>query len=213
MFRYKTDYSLYLVTDSTMLRGITLEEAVEQAILGGVTVVQLREKNSTSLQFYNTAVKVKEITDRHNIPLIINDRLDIALSVDAAGVHLGQKDIPCKPARRILGKDKIIGVSASTLEEAITAQQDGADYIGAGAVFSTNTKTDTRNLSIERLKEIAGNLNIPVVAIGGINSENAVFLKGTGIKGAAVASGILAQSDIYDAARTLRKIINSFILY
>ncbi|HEY8500187.1 MAG TPA: thiamine phosphate synthase [Clostridia bacterium] len=211
MFRYKTDYSLYLVTDSKVLHGITIEEAVEQAVLGGVTVVQLREKNSSSLQFYETAVKVKKVTDRHNIPLIINDRLDIALSVDAAGVHLGQQDLPCKTARRILGRDKIIGVSAATLEEAIAAQQDGADYIGAGAVFSTNTKTDTRNLSFERLKDIAGKLNIPVVAIGGINSDNAAFLKGTGIKGIAVASGILAQSDIHNAARTLRNIVSSVV--
>lgn len=210
MFHYKTDYSLYLVTDSAMLHGITLEEAVEQAVTGGVTVVQLREKNSSSLQFYKTAVKVKEVTDRHKIPLIINDRLDIALSVDAAGVHLGQRDLPCKPARSILGKDKIIGVSAATLEEAIAAQEDGADYIGAGALFSTETKTDIRNLSIERLKEIAGNLNIPVIAIGGINSENAALLKGTGIRGIAVASGILAQSDIKNAARSLRNIVSSF---
>ncbi|NLG89719.1 MAG: thiamine phosphate synthase [Clostridiaceae bacterium] len=211
MFQYKTDYSLYLVTDSTMLRGMSLEEAVEQAVLGGVTIVQLREKNSTSREFYETAVKIKEITDRHKIPLIINDRLDIALSVDAAGVHLGQKDLPCKAARHILGKHKIIGVSAATPEEALKAQEDGADYIGAGAVFGTNTKTDTRNLNIATLKEITGKLNIPVVAIGGINSENAILLKGSGIKGFAVASGILAQSDIYNAARSLRSIINSFV--
>jgi len=209
MFYKKIDYSLYLVTDSTMLRGITLEKAVEQAISGGVTVVQLREKNSSSLQFYKTAVKVKKVTDSYKIPLIINDRLDIALSVDAAGVHLGQKDLPCTAARRILGKDKIIGVSAATLEEAITAQQDGADYIGAGAVFSTGTKTDTRELSISKLKEIAGNLNIPVIAIGGINSKNAMLLKETGIKGIAVASGILAQSDICNAARSLRNIMDT----
>lgn len=210
MSHYKTDCSLYLVTDSTMLRGVSLEEAVEQAILGGVTIVQLRKKNSTSLQFYKTAVKLKEVTDRHKIPLIINDRLDVALCVDAAGVHLGQKDLPCKAVRRILGKDKIIGVSAATIEEAIKAQEDGADYIGAGALFGTNTKTDTRSLSIDRLKEIAGKLNIPVVAIGGINSENAVLLKGTGIGGIAVASGILAQRDVYSAAFSLRQIINSF---
>jgi thiamine-phosphate pyrophosphorylase len=209
MFRYKTDYSLYLVTDSTMLSGITLEEAVEQAVLGGVTIVQLREKNSSSLQFYKTAVKVKEVTDRHKTPLIINDGLDIALSVDAAGVHLGQKDLPCAAARRILGKDKIIGVSAATLEKAIAAQQDGADYIGAGAVFNTGTKKDTRELSIAKLKEIAGKLDIPVIAIGGINSENAMLLKHTGIKGIAVASGILAQSDICNAARSLRHIMDS----
>ncbi|HOJ10199.1 MAG TPA: thiamine phosphate synthase [Clostridiales bacterium] len=199
------DYSLYLVTERQMLRNISMEEAVEQAILGGVTLVQLREKDVTTLEFYNIAVKVKKITDKYSIPLIINDRLDIALAVDAAGLHVGQSDMPAKVARKILGDNKILGVSAATINEALQAVEDGADYIGTGAVFATDTKKDAKYVNIRQLKEITGKISIPVVAIGGINEDNIDILKGTGIKGVAVVSAIMGKENIRKASENLKK--------
>lgn len=196
---------IYLVTDNKILKNITIEKAVEEAILGGATIVQLREKDSSSLEFYERAVRVKNITDKYNIPLIINDRIDIALAVDAAGVHLGQSDIPCKIAREILGKDKIIGVSAHNLQEALKAVKDGASYLGCGAVFNTGTKKDTTNLKIEELVKIRNNINIPIVAIGGITLENIKKLYKTGIDGVAVVSAILGRKDIRKATLELKE--------
>ncbi|KAE9631352.1 thiamine phosphate synthase [Defluviitalea raffinosedens] len=198
------DYKLYLVTDRDILAGRNLESAVEEAIQGGVTLVQLREKDITSLEFYNMALRIKRITSQYNIPLIINDRLDIALAVDAEGVHLGQRDIPCVIARKIIGENKIVGVSASTLEEAKKAEKDGADYIGVGAVFPTSTKQDARDVSVDLLKEIKQSVAIPVVAIGGINEDNVSLLKDTNIDGIAVVSAILGKKDIKSAAFCLR---------
>lgn len=199
------DYSLYLVTDRDILKGRDLYVAVEEAILGGVSIVQLREKENSSLEFYKIAVEVKKITDKYSIPLIINDRLDVALAVDAAGVHLGQSDFECKVARNIIGQDKIIGISAATLEEAIKAEEDGADYVGVGAIFPTNTKLDARSVNIEALKNIKQTLDIPVVAIGGINENNFELLKDTGIDGVAIVSAILGKSDIKKAASKFKK--------
>lgn len=136
----KIDYSIYLVTDRDLMSTETLEEAVEKAIIGGCTLIQLREKDCSSLDFYNTAVRVKEITDKYNIPLIINDRVDIALAVDAAGVHVGQSDIPAAIVRKVIGNDKILGVSTGSVNEAIEAEKNGADYLGVGAMYSTGTK-------------------------------------------------------------------------
>jgi len=168
------DYTLYLVTDRELFPGIKLAEAVEQAILGGVTMVQLREKNVSSRDFYTVAMEIKEITDRYNVPLIINDRLDIALAIDAAGLHVGQDDLPARVARRALaGTGKILGVSAATVAEALQAQVDGADYIGAGSVFTTGTKKDVRPIDRDELIRIRQAVNIPVVAIGGINEHTA----------------------------------------
>ena len=147
----KIDYSIYLVTDRDLMSTETLEEAVEQAIIGGCTLVQLREKDCSSLDFYNMAIKVKEITDKYNVPLLINDRLDIALAVDAAGVHVGQSDLPLTVVRKIIGEDKIIGVSTGCLEQAIKAQKDGADYLGVGAMYATGTKKDAKVTSMEEL--------------------------------------------------------------
>ncbi|MCM8710275.1 thiamine phosphate synthase [Clostridium sp. SYSU_GA19001] len=198
------DYSLYLVTDREVLKGRDLCHAVEQAIQGGVTIVQLREKYVSSLEFYKTALEVKNITDKYNVPLIINDRLDIAIAVDAHGVHLGQSDIPCKVARKILGDRKIVGISTATVEEAIAAEKEGADYIGVGAMYSTQTKTDTRFVTIETLAKIKQNINIPVVAIGGINENNFKPLKNTGIDGLAIVSAILGRENIKEAAQSFR---------
>lgn len=200
------DYTLYLVTDRDLFPGIRLAAAVGQAIRGGVTMVQLREKNACSRDFYGIALEVKEITDRYSVPLIINDRLDIALAVDAAGVHIGQDDLPARVARKVLsGRGKILGVSAATVAEALQAQADGADYIGAGSVFTTGTKKDVRPLLREELEKIKQAVNIPVVAIGGINESNVRLLQGTGIDGIAVVSAILGSDDVQKAAADLKR--------
>lgn len=199
------DYLLYLVTDRSLLNGTELNTAVEQAILGGTTLVQLREKDISTLEFYNTALKVKKVADKYNIPLIINDRLDIALAADAAGLHVGQSDMPAATARKLIGEDKILGVSATTLEEAMKAEKDGADYIGVGAIFPTDTKKDAKYVTVEQLKEMRQKIHIPIVAIGGINESNIELLEGTGIEGAAVVSAIMGKKDIKKAAEGLKK--------
>ncbi|SHI04095.1 thiamine phosphate synthase [Clostridium intestinale] len=197
------DYTLYLVTDRDVLKGRDLCEAIEASIKGGVTLVQLREKDISSLDFYNLAVAVKKITDKYNVPLIINDRIDIALAVDAAGVHVGQSDIPANVARKIIGEYKILGISAATLEEAKLAEAEGADYLGIGAVFPTDTKKDARSVSIELLGEIKKSLTVPVVGIGGISQNNAELLKESKIDGIAVVSAILGKEDIEQAAKDM----------
>ena len=198
------DYTLYLVTDRSVMSAKSLEQAVEQAIQGGCTVVQLREKYASSREFFETAQRVKQITDSYHIPLIINDRTDICLAVNAAGIHIGQQDLPAKIVRSMVGPDKIIGVSAATLSEAIQAEQDGADYLGVGAMFATSTKTNTRPVTKEQLTQIKQAVQIPVVAIGGIQSSNAATLTKTGIDGIAVVSAILAQENITHAAEQLK---------
>ena len=204
--KHKIDYSIYLVTDRDLMSTETLEEAVEQAIIGGCTLVQLREKDCSSLDFYNTAVKVKEITDKYNVQLLINDRLDIALAVDAAGVHVGQSDLPVSVVRKIIGEDKIIGISAGTLEEALKGQRDGADYLGVGAMYATGTKKDANPTSIEELKKIRENVSLPIVVIGGINKERIKDFEGIEIDGLAIVSAIIAQKDIVEATRELKTI-------
>lgn len=202
----KYDYTLYLVTDRMLMSTVTLCEAVEQAITGGCTMVQLREKNISSLDFYNIAKAVGHITNKYNVPLIINDRIDIALSVGAQGVHIGQSDIPASVARKIIGKDMLLGVSASFLSEAIRAQNDGADYLGVGAMFPTGTKSDAAAVSLNELQKIRKTVSIPIVAIGGINKENASQLIGIGINGLAVVSAIISQPNIKQAATELKHI-------
>lgn len=202
----KIDYSIYLVTDRDLMSTETLELAVEQAIKGGCTLVQLREKNCSSLDFYNTAINVKRITDKYEVPLLINDRLDIALGVDSAGVHIGQSDIPCSVARKIIGDDKIIGVSARTLEDAIKAEKDGADYIGVGAMYTTGTKKDAKYTSIDELRKIRKNVSIPIVVIGGINKERVNDFKGTGINGLAIVSAIISQKNICKATNEIKNL-------
>ena len=199
------DYSLYLVTDDSSNKRKFLK-TIEEAILGGVSVVQLREKEASSLYFYNIALKVKEITDKYNIPLIINDRIDIALAIDAEGVHLGQSDLPCKIARKIIG-NKILGISASNIDEAVTAEAEGATYIGSGAIFNTKTKDDADSVTIEELTSIVQSVNIPVVAIGGINEKNAHKLKDTGINGISVVSAIMQSENPKIASENLLNII------
>jgi len=207
MSKVKIDYSLYLVTDRKLLGERDLAQSIELAIQGGVSLVQLREKSISTKEFLNLALRVKEITSKYEIPLIINDRLDIALAVDAEGLHVGQDDLPMLKARELLGPDKIIGVSARTLEEALLAEKQGADYLGVGAVFRTSTKSDAKEVSLEQLEYIKKSVSIPVVAIGGINYGNIQQVKATGIDGISVVSAILVQEDIFMAAKQLKAII------
>ena len=202
------DLSLYLVTDNSddvekFLR------TIEEAIKGGTTVVQIREKTADTLDFYNLSLKVKDITTKYNVPLIINDRVDIALAIDADGVHVGQSDMPCDVTRCLIGEDKILGVSAATIDEAKKAEKDGADYIGTGAIFPTATKDDAPSVTKEELKEIVKSINIPVVAIGGINHDNASELTDTGIAGLSVVSAIMSSDNPKKSSEELLNIFNS----
>lgn len=208
MNKSNIDYSVYLVTDHRGKTDAEILNIIEQAIKGGTSVVQIREKTASTKEFYNLALKAKEITEKYNVPLIVNDRIDIALAVKSDGVHIGQDDMPAKVAREIIGEEMILGVSASTVEEAIKAESDGADYIGSGAVFPTATKDDADSVSKEELKEIVNSTSIPVVAIGGITIENAESLKDTGIDGFSVVSAIMNADDPKKASERLKEIYN-----
>lgn len=197
------DYSIYLVTDEACLHGRPLLECVEEALAAGVTLVQYRAKAADGGVLYAEACKLKELCDKYNVPLIINDRLDIALAVGAAGVHLGQDDLPCAVARRLLGEDFIIGVSAHNPAEAVQAVSEGADYLGCGAVFGTATKHDVAKLGLENLRAIRKAVAVPMVGIGGITADNYAEVLATGANGAAIVSGILAQEDIGAAVKKL----------
>lgn len=190
------DYSIYLVTDDDCLKGRQLLPCVEQALAGGVTLVQYRAKNTDGGVMYREALALKALCDKYQVPLIINDRLDIAQAVGAAGVHLGQDDLPCRAARKILGEDYIIGVSAHNPSEAVQAAREGADYLGCGAVFGTATKQDVAKLGVANLRAIRSAVQIPMVGIGGINLANYAEVLAAGADGAAIVSGILAQDDI-----------------
>ena len=203
-------YRLYVCTDSTLMSSSTVEESVEAVLRGGANVIQLREKNASSRELYDLALRVKAVTDHFNVPLIIDDRLDIALAVDAAGVHLGQSDLPCAAARRLLGESKIVGITAPTVELAKKAQSDGADYIGVGAMFVTSTKTDAKPNTRENLAAIRAAVDIPIVIIGGVKRSNVLEFAGMGINGAAVISDIVADPDPESAAREMCSILKSF---
>ena len=200
------DYTLYLATDREFMATESIEECVEQSIAGGVTVIQLREKTASSNEFYQIALRVREVTARLGVPLIINDRADIALAVSADGVHIGQDDLPYEAARRIVRHDKIIGVSASNLSEALAASEAGADYLGIGAMFSTETKADANLTSVDELRLIRDRIKIPLVVIGGINKKTIPFFRGIGIDGIAVVSAIVSQTDKKEAARELKSL-------
>ena len=195
--------TLYAVTDRSWLEGKSLATAVEEALKGGVTFLQLREKDLPKEEFLKLALEIKGVCKRYNVPFVINDDVDIALKSGADGVHVGQDDMAALKAREILGKDAIIGVSAHNLKEAEKAFSDGADYLGVGAVFSTSTKKDAEKVPFETLREICQKTGLPVVAIGGINSGNIEKLKGSGIKGVAVVSAIFASKDIEGASSQL----------
>ena len=201
------DLQLYAVTDSRWLKDGSLAEAVEKALAGGVTCVQLREKHLPFDEFLRTAKAIKSLCQSYHVPFIVDDNLDIALACDADGLHIGQNDMPAAKARKLLSPDKILGVTAQTVEQAIAACRDGADYLGVGAVFPTGTKTDAVEVPLDTLKAITAAVDIPVVAIGGINADNIAELSGTGIAGAAVVSAIFAQDDIKKAAANLRQLM------
>ena len=200
-----SDLRLYAITDRRALpAGVTLAQAVEAALVGGVTCLQLREKEASAGEILTLARTLLPLCRARRVPLLINDRVDIALAAGADGVHLGQEDLPLPEARALLGPDRILGATAHTVAEALRAQAEGADYLGVGAMFPTGTKTDTVPTSADTLKAICAAVSIPVVAIGGVNAQNLSTLAGTGIAGAAVVSAIFSQSDLTAAARTLR---------
>ncbi|MDU7216980.1 MAG: thiamine phosphate synthase [Dialister sp.] len=201
------DTSLYLVTDRSGMGDCEFESKIRSAVEGGCTMVQLREKNVNSYLIYQRALSIKKITDEYHIPLIINDRLDIMLAVGADGVHLGQQDIPVKIVRRLIGKDKIIGVSAHCIEEAEKAERDGADYLGVGAIFPTTTKKDIIITPVNVLREIKETVSVPVVAIGGINQNNINTLKGSHVDGVAVISAIMKSKDPKGSAVALKALV------
>lgn len=201
----RTLYTLYLVTDSTLCQEKEFISTIEKAIEGGVTLVQLREKTADTGEFYRKALRVKQITDAYHIPLLINDRIDIMQAVDADGVHLGQSDMPLTVARQMIGPHKIIGISATTEEEAREAEAEGADYLGVGAVFPTETKKDAHAVTIEELIKIKKAVHIPVVAIGGIHENTVTRLQGTGIDGIAVVSELMASDEPKKTARKLKE--------
>ncbi len=201
----RQDLTLYAVTDRSWLKGERLASVVEQAIQGGATCIQLREKELKGEELLQEAEEVKEICKKYGVPLIINDDVELALRIDADGVHVGQKDMAAKEARKRLGADKILGVTAKTVEQALQAQEQGADYLGSGAVFGSKSKADAKKLDHEILRQICEAVEIPVLAIGGIDQANVSQLAGTGICGVAVISGIFARPDIRDAAEELKK--------
>ena len=199
------DYILYAVTDRQWLGGKSLRDQVEEAIRGGATFVQLREKDLEPDLFFREAVELKALCARYDVPFVINDDVELAVRVDADGVHVGQSDMEAGRVRERLGPEKIIGVSCKTVEQALAAQASGADYLGVGAMFPTGTKADAGATSVETLRAICRAVDIPVVAIGGIGLSNLELLAGTGIDGIAVVSAIFAQKDPEGAARALRE--------
>ena len=200
----KKDLLLYAVTDRHWLNGRKLSDVVKESLDGGVTFVQLREKELEEDKFLEEAKELKELCKEYKVPFVINDNVDIAIAMDADGVHVGQSDMEAGNVRAKLGPDKIIGVSAQTVEQAVLAQQRGADYLGVGAVFTTGSKDDAVEVSHETLKAICEAVSIPVIAIGGISSENVKELAGSGIVGIAVISAIYAAKDIKKAAEELK---------
>lgn len=204
--KLKESLLLYAVTDRHWLDGRSLYDVVAQSLEGGVTFLQLREKDLDDEHFYEEAVRLQDMARSYGVPFVVNDNVDISLRMDADGVHVGQSDMEAGDVRALIGPDKILGVSAQTVEQALLAQERGADYLGVGAVFPTGSKDDAEEVSHETLKAICQAVSIPVVAIGGITLENTPELSGTGICGIAVISAIYAQKDIKEAAASLKKV-------
>lgn len=207
----KSDLLLYAVTDRRWLGKNRLYDHVEQAIKGGATFVQLREKKLGEREFLEEAGEIKELCSKYDVPFVINDNVDIAVEIDADGVHVGQNDMEASNARKKLGRDKILGVSVQTVEQALDAEKNGADYLGVGAVFSTGSKVDAVDVSLDTLKDICGAVKIPVIAIGGISEENVHELSGSGICGVAAISAIFANENVRSAAERLRKKMEGMI--
>lgn len=195
---------LYAVTDRAWTGTQTLIEQVEEALKGGVTFVQLREKTLDYDSFLQEALEIQKLTDTYKVPFVINDNVEIALAIGADGVHVGQEDLPVSTVRSMIGPDKILGVSTQTVEQAIEAEQSGADYLGVGSVFPTGTKHDATPMTFKMVQDICQAVSIPVVAIGGINETNIHELNGSGVDGVAVVSAIFAKPDIASACKVLR---------
>ncbi len=201
---------LYAITDRTWLNGRSLEDVVEQSLRSGVDIIQLREKNLDFNSFLESAIKIKKLTEKYNVPLIINDNIEVCRQSNADGVHIGQGDTPLSKAREILGKDKIIGVTAKTIQQALEAQLNGADYLGVGAMFGSTTKKDAIPLTFQQLADIRKSVTIPIVAIGGINANNIDKFANTNVDGIAVVSAIYGQTDIKSATENLLAKISNF---
>ncbi len=209
MKKSQIDLSLYLVTEES----IAIEELtriIAESVSGGVSIVQLREKNNSSLSFYKKAAALKQLLNELSIPLVINDRVDIALAIGADGIHIGQDDLPLPVVKKMVPEDMIVGVSVSTLEEALEAERNGADYIGVGSVFPTKTKKDATLMALEDLGEICRSVSIPAVAIGGITADNMSALSDSGLSGTAVVSAIMNADNPKAASESLLKIIKDF---
>jgi len=202
---------LYVVTDRTWLGCNSLVEQVEQTILAGATFIQLREKHLSYDEFVEISLEIKTETDKYKIPFVINDEVNVAIKVNADGIHVGQSDLDARNVRQLIGENKILGVSVQTVEQAKKAEESGADYLGVGAVFSTTTKGDADNVSLETLKQICGAVSIPVVAIGGISENNLLELAGSGVDGVAVISAIFANPDIKKATNNLLELSNKMV--
>lgn len=205
MSRLGLSFYLYVITDHNLSRGRSGAEVVEAAISGGADIIQLRDKGRTTKELLHEALNLRDVTRRRGVSLIINDRVDLALAADADGVHLGQDDLPLKYARKLLGDAKIIGVSAQNVEQAMQAEKDSADYVAVSAIFSTPTKPDAEALGLRTITDIKRNVNVPVVAIGGIKEENAAQVREAGADCIAVISAVVSAADIEEAARNLRK--------
>lgn len=208
----KKDLLLYAVTDRSWLGEKTLYEQVEETLLGGATFIQLREKELEEEKFLKEAIEIKALCKKYGVPFVINDNVEIARKINADGVHVGQKDMQAADVRAILGEDKILGVSAQTVEQAILAEKCGADYLGVGAVFQTGSKDDADDVSHETLRQICDAVSIPVIAIGGIGTDNVLELKGSGICGIAVISAIFAAKDIRLATVQLKELTEKMVL-
>ncbi len=202
---------LYAVTDRAWLGHQTLTGQVEEALRGGATFLQLREKELNRADFLEEALAIKALCGRYGVPFVINDNVQVALDCDADGVHVGQEDMAAALAREKLGEEKLLGVSVQTVEQAVRAEKDGADYLGVGAVFATSTKPDADAVSFDTLRKICDSVTIPVVAIGGINQQNLTRLRGSGIVGVAVVSAIFAQKDIAAATAQLKSLTEKMV--
>lgn len=202
---------LYAITDRHWLNGKTLYSQVELALKGGATMIQIREKDLDENAFLKEAEQIQSLCAKYCVPFIVNDNVELAVKIDADGVHVGQSDMAAKDVRALIGKDKILGVSAQTVEQALEAQKCGADYLGTGAVFPTGSKDDAQVLGVQTLKEICSAVNIPVVAIGGISKDNILELKKSGIAGVSVISAIFAQNDIVAATAELKSLAEQIV--
>ncbi len=202
---------LYAITDRHWLNGKTLYSQVELALKGGATMIQIREKDLDENAFLKEAEQIQSLCAKYCVPFIVNDNVELAVKIGADGVHVGQSDMAAKDVRALIGKDKILGVSAQTVKQALEAQKCGADYLGTGAVFPTGSKDDAQVLGVQTLKEICSAVNIPIVAIGGISKDNILELKKSGIAGVSVISAIFAQNDIVAATAELKSLAEQII--